>query len=188
MAKACELRVVRDGWILCGAGGFVLAREGGETTGLDSVCGSCPIPDVVEGHPRACLHLRPIRVQRGEGAWDSHFSCRWFYRLNLRHQPTDLSPCTGCPHWFPRPPMEILEPLGYWRETDAIRAAVAHPEAEEARSSPLWAQASSQPTRRPSVLHRWLARVRRRQADAMVADAGGGMAPGGPALREERPS
>jgi hypothetical protein len=175
MARPCELRRQCGERIVCGAGGFVLGTVGGDMTDLEATCGACPIPERVATDPAACLHLRPIRVAREDGGLDSYFSCRFFYRLHLRRQPQDLSRCRGCPYWFPRPPVALIEPLGYWEETDAIRTAVADP-ATVAPEAPGGTFAPATAPAPPPPWRRLLARLRPRRADgrrpAAAADQG----------------
>jgi hypothetical protein len=114
--------------LICGAGGFVLGIEGRDTAQIAATCRACPIPATLQDQ-RACLQLRPIRLQDGD-VNESFYPCRWFYALNLRRQPRSLwELCYGCPYWFPRPEIELIP--RYWDETDRIREEVSHPECYE---------------------------------------------------------
>lgn len=155
--RACELRLERQVCdahgeerteYLCGASGgpehgYVLAREGEDLSSLLDVCNICPIPDALE-HRRACLNLAPVRVFPGgrralpvvqpqaasqdepEGAY---FTCRWFYTLYGQPQPRDISMCLSCPHWFPRPPRELIP--DYWPFTRKMLRVVTGEEPVE---------------------------------------------------------
>jgi hypothetical protein len=124
---------------LCGASGgpehgHVLATSGGDMSSLVAICNTCPIPDALEDG-QSCLNLVPVRrfpggkrilpviqaqvqgdqtAQSSEQA-DVYFPCRWFYTLHGQKQPRDTLLCRACPHWFPRPPREIIP--NYWPET-----------------------------------------------------------------------
>jgi hypothetical protein len=157
--RPCELRRSRAAGegieLICGAGGFALGVAGRDDAAIVAACAACPIPDAL-GNRWACLHLRPIRVER-DGQWESFFSCRWFYTLNLRRQPRSLvEMCVGCIYWFPRPQVALMG--GYWEETEKIRTAVADAMARpDARPDPqhsLWART---PPEQPSIW-RWIRR------------------------------
>jgi hypothetical protein len=105
--------------IVCQAANFAhLAVAGEDTTYMEDVCGRCPIPDPIANDRWACLHLRPVKML-GENSEVTYFTCRWFYKLQRHGQPTDLTWCHACPHWFPRPPLELIR--GHHEETEAIR-------------------------------------------------------------------
>lgn len=148
--RACELRQARrcagGKELVCGAGGFTLGLVGRDGEAIRATCSACPIPAALRDH-RACLHLRPIRIAEvGERA--TFFSCRWFYNLNPRRQPRSLDEmCTGCPYWFPRPAVEIMQ--GYWEETERIRTRVtrARNEPEAAPRSSSWSPVGDRRTR-----------------------------------------
>ena len=120
-APACELRrrQTQHGRveISCAAGGFLLGVQGRDDDRIRRICGACPIPREL-ADDAACLHLRPIRIEEG-GELLSYFCCRWFYVLNPRRQPTALHQQCPCPHWFPRPEVDLIP--GYVKETDTIR-------------------------------------------------------------------
>ena len=127
---------------LCGASGgpehgHVLATAGGDMSSLVATCNTCPIPDALEAR-QSCLNLVPVRrfssgkrslpviqaqeqgdqtAQSSELA-DAYFPCRWFYTLHGQKQPRDTFLCQACPHWFPRPPREIIP--NYWPETQKM--------------------------------------------------------------------
>ncbi len=143
--RSCELRLERQGSdvqgvarveYLCGASGgpeqgYILAREGEDLSAMLTVCNRCPIPDALASH-RACLNLVPVRRfpggkhplpviqpeelpdQQHEPA-DASFTCRWFYTWYGQQQPRTIDMCLGCPHWFPRPPRELIP--NYWPAT-----------------------------------------------------------------------
>lgn len=147
--RGCELRRSRIAdtgtELVCGAGGFVLGVAGRDDAAITATCAACPIPDDLADR-WACLHLRPIRIERG-GKLESFFSCRWFYELNLERQPRSLrEQCYGCVYWFPRPEVALMN--GYWEETERIRTAVAHPESRP-RRFPTWK--IDAPPERPTV-------------------------------------
>jgi hypothetical protein len=143
--RACELRLERrtvaaDGTerveFICGASGgpehgYVLGLAGEDISSMITTCNACPIPDALEGR-RSCLNLVPVRRFSGDkrslpmaqsqmqaahssAPADAYFPCRWFYTLYGQDQPRDTLPCQSCPHWFPRPPLELIP--GYWPET-----------------------------------------------------------------------
>jgi len=124
---------------ICGASGgpelgHVLGTVGGDTSSLVTTCNTCPIPDALEAR-QSCLNLVPVRRftggkrsllviqaqvqsdQTGQSSeqGDAYFPCRWFYTLHGQNQPRDTFLCRACPHWFPRPPLEIIP--NYWPET-----------------------------------------------------------------------
>lgn len=147
--RPCELRRSRTTdagtELVCGAGGFTLGVAGRDDGAISATCSTCPIPDELADR-WACLHLRPIRVER-DGRWESFFSCRWFYELNLERQPRSLrEQCYGCVYWFPRPEVALMN--GYWEETERIRTTVAHPESRP-RRFPAWK--NDAPPERPTV-------------------------------------
>ncbi len=143
--RACELRLERrtvaaDGRecveFICGASGgpehgHVLGVAGEDNSSMIATCNACPIPDALEGR-RSCLNLVPVRRFSGDkrslpmaqsqvqtahssAPVGAYFPCRWFYTLYGQDQPRDTLPCQSCPHWFPRPPRELIP--GYWPET-----------------------------------------------------------------------
>jgi hypothetical protein len=146
--RACELRLERRTLdqsgkerveYICGASGgpedgHVLGVAGEDISSMIAICNTCPIPDALESH-RSCLNLVPVRrfsggkrslpmiqshvqtVQSNEQA-DAYFPCRWFYTLYGQNQPRDTIVCRTCPHWFPRPPLEIIP--NYWPETQKM--------------------------------------------------------------------
>jgi hypothetical protein len=124
---------------ICGASGgpehgHMLSTAGGDMSSLVATCNACPIPDALEAR-QSCLNLVPVRrftggkrslpviqaqVQGDQTAQsselaDAYFPCRWFYTLHGQKQPRDTVLCRACPHWFPRPPREIIP--NYWSET-----------------------------------------------------------------------
>ncbi|HEX9134497.1 MAG TPA: hypothetical protein VF844_19580 [Ktedonobacteraceae bacterium] len=128
---------------ICGASGgpeqgHVLATVGEDMSSLVATCNTCPIPDALEAR-QSCLNLVPVRrfsggkrslpviqaqqvqgvqtVQSSEHA-DAFFPCRWFYSLHGQNQPRDTLLCRACPHWFPRPPRELIP--DYWRATQKM--------------------------------------------------------------------
>ncbi len=125
--RACEFRKERPipedaggrHEIVCQAANFTrLAVKGEDTSFMERICGRCPIPDAIANDRWACLFLRPVKML-DEGDETAYFACRWFYRIQRHGQPTDLTFCRGCPHWFPRPPLEMIQ--GHHEETEAIR-------------------------------------------------------------------
>jgi len=143
--RCCELRVerqVKDATgqdrveYVCGANGGpeqgqVLGVSGEDLSRMATICNACPIPDALESR-RACLQLVPVRrfpagqrvlpvIQPSQQSdadqqpAEAYFPCRWFYTLYGRDQPRDLSVCQTCPHWFPRPPRELIP--DYWPQT-----------------------------------------------------------------------
>lgn len=138
--RTCELRLerrVNDEQVqerieyVCGASGgpehgYVLARNNEDLSPMLDICNHCPIPDALE-HRRACLNLVPVRAFSGNRSAlpviqphtslphefaETYFTCRWFYTLYGQKQPHNISMCLGCPHWFPRPPHEMIP--DYW--------------------------------------------------------------------------
>lgn len=127
---------------ICGASGgpehgHVLGTVGGDMFSLVAICNTCPIPDALEAR-QSCLNLVPVRrfsdgkrnlpviqaqvqgdqiAQSSEQA-DAYFPCRWFYTLHGQNQPRNTLLCRACPHWFPRPPREIIP--NYWPETQKM--------------------------------------------------------------------
>lgn len=170
--RCCELRVERQIQgetgqnrieYVCGASGgpehgHVLGVSGEDLSAMAAICNTCPIPDALDSH-RACLQLVPVRSfpagkrllpviqppQQSEAetqSADAFFPCRWFYTLYGQKQPRDLSPCIGCPYWFPRPPLELIP--GYWPETQKMLRIVT---GEERIESPPTGFRPSQETR-----------------------------------------
>jgi len=124
--QPCELRrEVHDAesvLLVCGASGTALGRPGRDDATIAAACNACPIPEALRDR-RACLHLRPIRLHEAD-KWQAFLSCRWFYNLRPEWQPRSLDTlCTGCPYWFPRPPVESIP--RYWDETEHIRRVVS---------------------------------------------------------------
>ncbi len=124
---------------ICGASGGpehgqVLATAGGDMSFLVATCNSCPIPDALEAR-QSCLNLVPVRrfpgvkrslpmiqtqASQAPPFWSNEqvktfFPCRFFYTLYRQNQPRDTMMCRSCPHWFPRPPRELIPE--YWPET-----------------------------------------------------------------------
>ncbi len=155
--RACELRLERRGSnergqgrteYVCGASGgpeqgYVLAREGEDLSTMLDICNTCPIPDALE-HRRACLNLAPVRVFPGgrralpvvqphaasqDETSGAYFTCRWFFTLYGQQQPRDIGVCLSCPHWFPRPPRELIP--GYWRFTQQMLRIVTGEESAQ---------------------------------------------------------
>lgn len=54
---------------------------------------------------------------------EAFFPCRWFYTIYGKEQPRDLTVCQTCPHWFPRPPRDLIP--GYWPETQKMLGIVS---------------------------------------------------------------
>ncbi len=130
---------------VCGASGgpeqgYVLGRAGEDLSSMQAICNACPIPRALAS-PHACLNLVPVRrlpggrrslpvipsPSRVSGAKpaatvEAYFACRWFYTLYGQEQPRDLTICRSCPHWFPRPPRELIP--GYWPETQKMLRVV----------------------------------------------------------------
>ena len=131
---------------ICGASGgpedgHVLGVAGEDISSMIAICNTCPIPDALESH-RSCLNLVPVRrfsaekrslpmiqshVQTAQTTHsnepaDAYFPCRWFYPLYGQNQPRDTSVCQSCPHWFPRPPRELIP--SYWPETQKMLRVV----------------------------------------------------------------
>ncbi len=168
--RMCELRLERRTLDLsgkerveyiCGASGgpehgHVLGVAGEDISSMIAICSTCPIPDALESH-RSCLNLVPVRRFSGgkrslpmiqshvqtahsnEPA-DAYFPCRWFYTLYGQNQPRDTTVCRTCPHWFPRPPRELIP--NYWPETQKMLRVV---NGEEAVSGPLTGFAPASP-------------------------------------------
>ncbi len=136
---------------ICGASGglehrHVLATAGGDMSSLVATCNTCPIPDALEAR-QSCLNLVPVRrfsggkrslpvvqaqVQGDQTTQsnvqaDAYFPCRWFYSLHGQNQPRDTLLCRACPHWFPRPPREIIP--DYWQATQKMLRVVNGEEA-----------------------------------------------------------
>jgi hypothetical protein len=155
---------------VCGASGgpeqgYVLGRAGEDLSSMKTICNSCPIPQALAS-PRACLNLVPVRrlpggrqslpvitspsrapvAKAGEAA-ESYFACRWFYPLYGQEQPRDLTLCLSCPHWFPRPPRELIPE--YWPETQKMLRVVS---GEEKTSRPTGFTPASP---RPPAKHWW---------------------------------
>lgn len=118
--KHCELRIIvtsEEGKnLVCGAAGLPLGDS------AEEICQTCRIPEIVNGDPWACLHLRPVRLTL-DGTEPPYFSCRWFYNLRPERQPTDLLWCHHCPYWFPKPPVSLIP--NYWSETERIRDTIS---------------------------------------------------------------
>jgi hypothetical protein len=133
---------------ICGASGgpergYVLARgdRGDEDIpSMVATCNACAIPVALQS-PRACLNLVPVRafpggkralpvIQQQAGpqelseartvaeAEGAYFACRWFYTWYGANQPRDIDMCLSCPHWFPRPPRELIP--GCWPVTNKM--------------------------------------------------------------------
>jgi hypothetical protein len=126
--------------------GHVLATVGVDMSSLIATSNTCPIPDALEAR-QSCLNLVPVRrfsggkrslpvvqaqVQGDQAAQsseqgDAYFPCRWFYTLHGQNQPRDTRLCRACPHWFPRPPREIIP--DYWNATQKMLRVVNGEEA-----------------------------------------------------------
>jgi hypothetical protein len=157
---------------ICGASGgpehgHVLGIAGGDLSLMVATCNACPIPDALEAS-RSCLNMVPVRrypggkrsllivqslapqaepSQNSEPA-ETFFPCRFFYTLYGQNQPRDTIVCRSCPHWFPRPPLEIIP--DYWQETQKMLRVVNGEEStlgpptglysppQRPRSKPLW--------------------------------------------------
>jgi hypothetical protein len=150
--RVCELRLERrtvapDGTerveFVCGASGGpergqVLGVAGEDLSSMVAICNACPIPEALASS-RACLNLVPIRrfpggkrslpVVQTSGSpaqsheqVDSYFVCRWFYTLYGQDQPRTMMMCRYCPHWFPRPPRELIP--DYWPQTEKMLRVV----------------------------------------------------------------
>ena len=145
IVQPCELRLERrtvapDGTermeFVCGASGgpergHMLGVAGEDLSSLAAICNACPVPEALASR-RACLNLVPVRrfpggkhslpVLQSPGSpaesneqTDTFFVCRWFYTLHGQDQPRTTMMCRYCPHWFPRPPRELIP--DYWQET-----------------------------------------------------------------------
>jgi len=101
--------------IVCLAGGnHRLGITGSDLTCVESVCGQCPIPDVLTEEAKPCLYLLPIRIF-GEVEIETLYQCRVLYRLNPKRADKSLSlhfP-KACEWWFPHP-LEFLPPGTEW--------------------------------------------------------------------------
>jgi hypothetical protein len=131
---------------ICGASGgpehgHVLGVAGEDLSSMVATCNACPIPDALEAR-QSCLNLVPVRrfsggkhslpiVQsqashaqpsRSSESVDTFFPCRFFYTLYGQNQPRDTMVCRSCPHWFPRPPRELIP--HYWPETQKMLRVV----------------------------------------------------------------
>ena len=127
---------------ICGASGgpelgHVLGMVGEDMSSLVATCNTCPIPDALEAR-QSCLNLVPVhrfsggkrslqviqapmqgdQTDQSSELADAYFPCRWFYTLHGQKQPRDTFLCRACPHWFPRPPREIIP--NYWPETQKM--------------------------------------------------------------------
>lgn len=130
---------------ICGASGgpeqgYVLARDDKDIPSMVATCNACAVPVALQSH-RACLNLVPMRVfptgkrplpvmqqhsrpeekreaQPDVEAEGAYFACRWFYTWYGRNQPRDIDMCLSCPHWFPRPPRELIP--GCWTVTNKM--------------------------------------------------------------------
>jgi hypothetical protein len=150
--RSCELRLERrstapDGsehiTFVCGASGgleegYVLGIAREDLAPMAAICHACPIPDALASS-RSCLNLVPVRRFSGgrrslpvlptdnqardhAEPTDTYFACRWFYTLYGQKQPRDTLMCQSCPHWFPRPPLELIP--AYWEETHKMLQVV----------------------------------------------------------------
>jgi hypothetical protein len=152
---------------ICGASGgpelgHVLGTVEEAMSSLVATCNTCPIPDALEAR-QSCLNLIPVRrftggkrnlpviqaqvqsdqTDQSSEQGDAFFPCRWFYTLHGQKQPRDTFLCRACPHWFPRPPREIIP--NYWPETRKMLRIVNGE--ESALGSPTgFAPASPQPS------------------------------------------
>jgi hypothetical protein len=164
--QPCELRWERpiagdaDGAveIVCmAAGAKRLTIKGGDQRELLAACGSCTIPR--ESAYRPCLYLVPIKTER-EGQLRDYFICRWFYRLKPEEPATTTDwMCGGCPYWFPRPPVHLIQDL----EQAAQRMIRYHQDAWAGRLPPrsltFWSRPWSPPVPRWRRLLRLLVSV-----------------------------
>jgi hypothetical protein len=158
---------------LCGASGglehgYVLGVAGGDLSSMVATCNACPIPGALEAS-QSCLNLVPVRrfpggkfslpmVQsqasqvppsRSSEPVETFFPCRFFYTLYGQNQPRDTIVCRSCPHWFPRPPRELIP--DYWPETQKMLRVV---NGEESTSGPPTGFYSPAPQRPPGK-HLW---------------------------------
>jgi hypothetical protein len=131
---------------ICGASGgpehgHILGVAGEDLSSLMATCNACPIPDALEAR-ESCLNLVPVRCfpggkhslpmiqaqasqarsSGGSELVETFFPCRYFYTLYEQNQPRDTIVCRSCPHWFPRPPLELIP--GYWPETQKMLRVV----------------------------------------------------------------
>ncbi len=174
--RPCELRLERrtvasDGTehveFICGASGgpehgHVLGVVGEDLSAMIATCNACPIPDALEAR-QSCLQLVPIRRFSGgrrslpmvqsqvqspasSEPVDVFFPCRYFYTLYGQKQPRDTLVCKSCPHWFPRPPRELIP--NYWSETQKMLRVVNGEESTLGPPTGLYAPASQQPPAR----------------------------------------
>jgi len=114
----CEYRRVlassgpgADPYVVCVCSGGLpigaVKRGRGDAAGA---CGRCSIPAELDPARRPCLYLVPVRIWEDDSL-RTGFSCRWFASLNPRYLPAEVwRCCSGCPHWFPRPPKEESVP------------------------------------------------------------------------------
>ncbi|RMG60687.1 MAG: hypothetical protein D6713_02150 [Deltaproteobacteria bacterium] len=117
----CPLRtIVKSGHrfsIRCRASGKSLL-PGGLTpeSALERWCKECPIPFEIDEEKKPCLYLVPVRFPQNSPDRIT-FSCRWFYRLTGKRIIRETwKLCGGCPHWFPRPPENLIPKTEEWAE------------------------------------------------------------------------
>jgi len=164
---------------ICGASGgpedgHVLGVAGEDISLMITICNTCPIPDALEAR-QSCLNLVPVRrfsggkrslpmvqvqVQNARTAQsnkqaDAYFPCRWFYTLHGQNQPRDTLLCRTCPHWFPRPPHELIP--DYWPATQKMLRIV---NGEESALGPPTGFAPASPHSARSWSQRLLQKVR----------------------------
>jgi hypothetical protein len=145
--------------IVCLAGGnHHLGIIGSDLTYMDSVCGQCPIPDVLTEESTACLYLIPIRIF-GEVEIETLYQCRVLYDLNP--QRADKSPFLhlprACPWWFPHP-IDFL-PQGTEWHTHRARGLYL---GEIEKPAPPWSWGSASHPEPPSRLDRLLSWIAKR--------------------------
>jgi len=127
----CEFRQKRAGQnagevnlaeLICfAAGGEHLAWVGGSQEKLIAACASCPIPEVMKSDPAVCYFLRPLRLIRED---QSYFPCRVCRGILRKRYPRDMSVCSTCQFWFPRPPFEKIRDME--QDTQRLLAKVSH--------------------------------------------------------------
>ncbi len=126
----CELRgkrVINDQtgarteYFCMAADGALLASSKKDMERMKTICGACPLPDVLAHDPKACLYLRPIRFLH-EGK--TYFTCRIFYKLLEGHEPENMDFCHACTYWFPRPPLELMK--DYAEDTHAMALSMSN--------------------------------------------------------------
>jgi len=143
--------------IVCLAGGnHRLGIIGSDLAYMETVCGQCPIPDVLTDEAKACLYLLPIRIF-GEIEIETFYQCRAFYRLNPKQADKSLFlhfP-RACEWWFPHP-IEFLPPGTEWH---TLRARGLYLGEIEEPAPPPWYWGSPSPPESPSRCRRLLSRL-----------------------------